>query len=41
MFALGDKIESKKLATSAKVNVIPGRLTEAEDIGTVLQIGMI
>ena len=30
--AMGDKIESKKLATKAKVHVIPGKLTDVERV---------
>eukprot|EP01116_Phalansterium_solitarium_P015671 TRINITY_DN3483_c0_g1_i1.p2 TRINITY_DN3483_c0_g1~~TRINITY_DN3483_c0_g1_i1.p2 ORF type:complete len:724 (-),score=352.85 TRINITY_DN3483_c0_g1_i1:299-2413(-) len=38
MRAMGDKIESKKLAKKANVNVIPGRLTDAADTDEVLAI---
>lgn len=36
--AMGDKIESKKLAEKAGVNVIPGRLAEIEVVEDVLEI---
>jgi propionyl-CoA carboxylase alpha chain len=36
--AMGDKIESKKLATKAGVNVIPGRLTDVDKIEDVWAI---
>lgn len=36
--AMGDKIESKKLANEAKVNTVPGYLGEVEDIKEVLII---
>jgi len=38
MHAMGDKIESKKIAKAAKVNVIPGYLGEVEDIAKVIEI---
>jgi len=37
--AMGDKIESKKIASEAKVNVIPGRLADVHDVKEVLEIG--
>ena len=39
MGQLGEKIESKKVAKNAGVNVIPGYLGEAENIESVLKIG--
>ena len=36
--AMGDKIESKKLAISAGVNTVPGCLDEVETIPDVLRI---
>lgn len=36
--AMGDKIESKKLAKSAGVSCVPGFLDEVEDIAEVLRI---
>jgi propionyl-CoA carboxylase alpha chain len=39
MHAMGDKIESKKLASKAKVNVIPGELTDVSEPKEVLRIG--
>lgn len=38
MHAMGDKIESKKIAKKAKVNVIPGFLGEVDDIEHVIKI---
>lgn len=35
---MGDKIESKKLASGAKVNTVPGFLGEVHDIKEVLKI---
>lgn len=35
---MGDKIESKKLATNAKVNTVPGYLGEVEDEKEILKI---
>lgn len=39
MRKMGDKIESKKLAKGAKVNVIPGKLADVSGIDEVLQLG--
>ena len=36
--AMGDKIESKKLATNAKVNTVPGYLGEVEEDEEILKI---
>ena len=36
--AMGDKIESKKLAKSAGVRCVPGFLDEVEDVAEVLRI---
>jgi len=36
--ALGDKIESKKLAKKAQVNIVPGRLMDAVDVEDALKI---
>lgn len=36
--AMGDKIESKKLATDAKVNTVPGYLGEVEEEKEILRI---
>jgi len=36
--AMGDKIESKKLAKSAGVSCVPGFLDEVEDVAEVLRI---
>jgi propionyl-CoA carboxylase alpha chain len=36
--AMGDKIESKKLAKEAKVNVVPGFLGEVEKDEDILKI---
>jgi len=36
--AMGDKIESKKLAKNAGVSTVPGYLGEVEDISEVLRI---
>lgn len=38
MHAMGDKIESKKIAKKANVNVIPGFLGEVDDIDHVIKI---
>eukprot|EP01111_Echinosteliopsis_oligospora_P004427 TRINITY_DN1713_c0_g1_i5.p1 TRINITY_DN1713_c0_g1~~TRINITY_DN1713_c0_g1_i5.p1 ORF type:complete len:638 (+),score=212.35 TRINITY_DN1713_c0_g1_i5:117-2030(+) len=38
MHAMGDKIESKKIAKQAKVNVIPGFLGEVDEMDEVLKI---
>ena len=38
MHAMGDKIESKKIAKKAGVNVIPGFLGEVDDIEQVIRI---
>mgnify|MGYP003314718662 CR=1 FL=1 len=35
---MGDKIESKKLATEAKVNTVPGFLGEVEEEKEILRI---
>lgn len=37
---MGDKIESKKIAENAGVNVIPGFLGEVHDDAEVLKIGL-
>jgi propionyl-CoA carboxylase alpha chain len=39
MYAMGDKIESKKIAKKAGVNIIPGKLADIDTIEEVLQIG--
>ncbi len=36
--AMGDKIESKKVATAAKVNIIPGFIGEVEGDEQILKI---
>ena len=36
--AMGDKIESKKLATDAKVNTVPGYLGEVDTVEEVIKI---
>ncbi len=41
IFAMGDKIESKKLAKAAGVNMIPGRLSEIENPEDVIAVGML
>ncbi|MEC8563822.1 MAG: biotin carboxylase N-terminal domain-containing protein, partial [Pseudomonadota bacterium] len=38
IIAMGDKIESKKLATAAKVNTVPGFLGEVEEDSEILKI---
>ena len=38
IIAMGDKIESKKLATNAKVNTVPGFLGEVEEDKEILKI---
>jgi propionyl-CoA carboxylase alpha chain len=38
IIAMGDKIESKKLAISAGVSTVPGNLDEVDDIPNVLRI---
>ena len=38
--AMGDKIESKKIAKEAKVNIIPGFLGEVHNNEEVIKIGM-
>ena len=38
IIAMGDKIESKKLATNAKVNTVPGFLGEVEEEKDILRI---
>ena len=38
---MGDKIESKKLAQKAGVNIIPGFLGEVDGDEEVLKIGLI
>ena len=40
MFAMGDKIESKKIAKAAKVHTIPGFNGVVENADHAVQIGM-
>lgn len=39
MASMGDKIESKKLAEKAGVNIIPGKLADVETVEEALQLG--
>ena len=38
--AMGDKIESKKLAQKAGVNIIPGKLADIKDAQEAVKIGI-
>jgi len=39
MLGLGDKIESKKVAKTAGVSIVPGFIGEVHDVNEVLKIG--